>query len=584
MRVHEPGFACFEEPSAGEGIAMGVHGHEDAHTADLFAEETIVTVTDRDIYVAGEQVYFALHHFLNGISHGGEGFYYLILQNAAGENVLSLTNFFQEGQTHGGFYLPDTLQTGIYQVFAYTDAMRQKGCSLHVRQLLIVNRFDEELSDTGIVFDDASESPMERFMPRQPPADDAVSEPVVNIRHDQTVTSRRGKLQLEVENLGGFTDVTVSVARIESFLPGSDKPKRVPVTEKSWPTGAEPPSREISKILLRGVLTDSHTQQGVGGKHIMLTRPDTMLNLLYARTEANGSFIFELPAYYFDKEIFLQPYENYHDSLVIEVENKWDVRPGTMAGNTQLHPTMREYIDLLRRSVTVTRAYPAGFGHEPLSELSLLNGTGPQVYSKASHEYVLDDFEPLDDMQDITRELIPFMRIRRQGEQYAIRVMNENHAYQFFDQAPMVFLDGVPVADFGHVADLGSLQLKRIELVSVPWRYGALEFEGVLSLFSRHTGSLVGERTQPLKRLTMPQVHTAQVLKTPDYGQEHTLARVPDYRHTLFWAPRLETNADQPVKLSFFAGDLPGTYAVRLQAVMPGGQVVEQITTFEVKL
>lgn len=111
--------------------------------ADPGYRESVYVHTDRDLYVAGEHILFSTR-LLKGQDTGkSSGFIYLLLRGAHG-NVSGVTLPLDNAGAHGSIYIPDTLSTGYYELFAFTNWMRNFGEQDYFRKpLLIVNRFDE---------------------------------------------------------------------------------------------------------------------------------------------------------------------------------------------------------------------------------------------------------------------------------------------------------------------------------------------------------------------------------------------------------------------------------------------------------
>jgi hypothetical protein len=318
----------------------------------------------------------------------------------------------------------------------------------------------------------------------------------------------------------------------------------------------------------------------------MLSRPDSVLSLVYAKTGENGQFLFELPPYYFNHEVYLHPFEDsFVENIRIQLEDKWQVLPYPPEEPITLPSEMDEFFDMLRRAVGVAKAYPAFKTSVALAEPLHVAGTEPRIFARPSYSFELANYEPLENLQEIARELIPQLRIRKQDDVYAVRIMNDDLSYTFFDNPPRIFLDGVPIRDINSVAGLGSLQLNRIEVVTVPWRYGDLEFEGVLSLFSRQPASLLAEYATPMRKISLPAVLSSQAFASPSHEENSDYPLwLPDYRHTLYWNPQLTIKKGETAEIPFYTGDLPGTYAIRVRGVDANGEVKEQTGYFEVEL
>ena len=117
-----------------------------ASTADVTPHEQVYVNTDRDLYVAGEKMFFRFWLYNQDDYSGKQSRYaYLALRNEYGvaENV---TLKLSENSASGSIYLHDTLSTGMYELVGYTSWMRNLGeTSFFRKNVFVANRFDDEL-------------------------------------------------------------------------------------------------------------------------------------------------------------------------------------------------------------------------------------------------------------------------------------------------------------------------------------------------------------------------------------------------------------------------------------------------------
>jgi hypothetical protein len=57
----------------------------------------------------------------------------------------------------------------------------------------------------------------------------------------------------------------------------------------------------------------------------------------------------------------------------------------------------------------------------------------------------------------------------------------------------------------------------------------------------------------------------------------------PDFRNTLYWNPKADTDPQGHNKLSFYTGDKPGLYIGIIEGIAPGGEAGSQVFFFDVK-
>jgi hypothetical protein len=106
--------------------------------------EQISIATDRDVYVAGDWVYFSIKVQDQG-NHISD-FVYLTLSSKQQQHIFSGCVMINNNIASGSFYLTDTLTTGVYQLVSYTNHLRNYGPETFAKKsILVANRFDPDL-------------------------------------------------------------------------------------------------------------------------------------------------------------------------------------------------------------------------------------------------------------------------------------------------------------------------------------------------------------------------------------------------------------------------------------------------------
>src|SRR5664279_4602691 len=93
------------------------------------ASERVFLHTDRNLYIAGETIYFKLY-LVNGNSHKLSEISkiaYLILRNIVNYQIIQASLQIEGGIAYGSISLPDTLSSGTYQIVVFTNWMRNSG-------------------------------------------------------------------------------------------------------------------------------------------------------------------------------------------------------------------------------------------------------------------------------------------------------------------------------------------------------------------------------------------------------------------------------------------------------------------------
>jgi hypothetical protein len=203
-------------------------------------------------------------------------------------------------------------------------------------------------------------------------------------------------------------------------------------------------------------------------------------------------------------------------------------------------------------------------------------------YGKPDKTYVLDEFTRFPTMEEVMREFVTGVRVRKEKERFTWEVMNTPYKL-FFNNNPLVLLDGVPVFDVNKIMAFDPLKIKRIDVVAHKHFWGNVVANGIVS-FSSYDGDLAGFELDPAAVvLEFQGLQLKREFYSPEYStSEKQSNRLPDLRNVLYWNPDVQTNRDGKTHLEFYTSDIPGTYAVIVQGLDENGLPGNSIQLFRV--
>lgn len=340
--------------------------------------------------------------------------------------------------------------------------------------------------------------------------------------------------------------------------------------------------QEVQGFSLSGQLIDVGNGEGIAGATIYLSSPDTLLNFNYAITLQDGSFHFLLDEYYHGRELILQTAdEALQETSRISIHDRFALeqpfRPVVPADiNDHLEAIVR-----LQKVVSVQKHY--GVCHQAVSHSSGLPVMVPQPLFHAANQVVIpSEYVALDDFREIAREIIYPLRIRIEGDgSYSAALVNDRNR-SYFQGAPLFFLDAVPVADISQIMDLSSDDLVRIDVHNIPWIYGDLSFDGIVSLVSKQKHREL-QFPSSAARTSAPSFIPRLVLEDKSCETMNPQEVVsPDFRTLLGWRAAIIPDR-QPAELSFVCSDLKGDYLIVVKGIDQFGTPVGGIFNFNIQ-
>jgi hypothetical protein len=111
-------------------------------------------------------------------------------------------------------------------------------------------------------------------------------------------------------------------------------------------------------------------------------------------------------------------------------------------------------------------------------------------YGYPDKTYLLDDYTRFPTMEEVFREFVFEVKPRKSDGGFRLFVLNLPYRI-YFEDSPLVLLDGVPVHNADKVMQLDPLKLRKIEIVARKYYLGTAVYSGIISLFS-YTGDLGG--------------------------------------------------------------------------------------------
>jgi hypothetical protein len=544
--------------------------------------------TDRDIYIAGENIFFKLYlidagsHKLSGISKIA----YLVLRNNVNIPIVRIKLKAEGGTAYGSIFLPDSLKSGPYQLTVFTNWMRNAGeGSFFTKEIFIANRFDKDLTALTTLSGLLNQG------------NDSVSNLSVNlplkITTDKTEYNKREKINLSLNfspNL--LTDSANLSISVSEDVPGisnyssignylilnlvnfSPQQSNAGINYRFLP--------ELKGEIIQGKVIDLDSKDAVADYYVFLSATDTLVNLQYDVTDTSGMFRFLLNDYYYDKDLYFSIKDiSAGRRLKIIPEDKFELKNDFEAPQYHENQFVKEFILKSQDIVTIQKTYDVTAVRE-INNHSKPNFSCPQLYYKPSYRIFPADFVPLNDFAEISKEILPpQFNLKKHNDLYTANMADENQ-HQYMDQQTVIFLDGVYIDNINQLIKLGSDKVKRIELVSTRFNCGELIFPGILAVFSKNNEIKNIQPNSSSLRIQLETYHPYSGFTNQSYAKEIP-GNQPDFRQLLYWNPALEIYSGISLVPGFYASDHSGNYTIRIEGITSGGVPVSVRTRIKVK-
>ncbi|MGC1241764.1 MAG: hypothetical protein WA874_09250 [Chryseosolibacter sp.] len=335
---------------------------------------------------------------------------------------------------------------------------------------------------------------------------------------------------------------------------------------------------EVNSHIIRGLVSQGGKKQRAIFTY--LGSPGKIIRAYGSWSNADGEVKFEIKDFYGPRRIIIQTKADSTQTYDLKIENPFsNATDKDRLPPLQLDAKVKE--DLLSRSIAMQVQdiyYDEAYGNR--FETPMVDSSA--FYGEADNAYYLDDYTRFPVMEEVMREYVPgvFVRKRRDGFHFMV-IDNVNGGVLSGD--PMVLVDGVPVFDVDDIMKIDPLRVEKLEVVKRLYYLGQAVFSGIAS-YSTYKGDLGGlELDARSLSLDYDGLQLKREFFSPHYNTNISNDRMPDQRYLLHWAPEITTGEDGKQTAQFYTSDVPGLYKVVVHGLNGDGLSGSKSFTFTVK-
>lgn len=509
--------------------------------------------SDRDLYASGETLLLKVFVPVNELS----GIVHIDLINSRGKIITGISKKIINHQADGFIDLPDSLSTGCYLLSSSTKINSR----ITVKEVYICNRF------TGFPESNSLLRSSEKSLLVEKPWNE------IQINGLDQVYKTRANANLTIhlpsELLTQIKEnLYVSVAEIapgynsQTFIK-STKPKTNQNVEKEG-------------IILEGVVKDMKTGEPFKNGIVYLSVPDTFPRFKYYITGSDGSFNFQLENYFGKIPIVIQAFDREEKRLLKIILSRRDSLTSSLTAfaNWTITPELRKNAEDNIAAVNFRRI----FNRQELTVLPPpIKKTDAYPFYGIPNEVVYPNlFIDLPNFTEISRELLPGVKFRAYNRIPTLQVFSPA-LHNFFNEQPLILLNGIPTRDLSVIKDLGSKEIGRIEISHSKRYYGNLIFPGVVAIYKLKADDTQLTESVDLIKLKLDAIQPEVILNTPI---EHQQLNEMDLRKVLLWKPTL--TPEQTIKLDFETSDIRGNFKLVIHGKTNDGSIFYKEQFFEV--
>jgi hypothetical protein len=511
--------------------------------------------TDRDVYASGEAVLAKMYLPSGNLS----GIVHLDLVNQSGKRITEASLEIKDHQADGYFQLPDSLSSGTYLLRAYLRNTADE-CRM-IREIFIANRFDGVTKIKGT-------SKAENIKQLQMQLSNEIK---ITGLQDEARPNSEIQVQLEFDDLlSGKLDenLLISVAHLVPQFESS--------TFQLGSANARAGLTESRGIIYTGTVTDKKTSTPASQATVYLTIPDSIPEFQYYITGNDGRFYFLIDNYYGDIQAIIQCYPKDPAQRLKIVQDEPYAVVGIMPEFSS-NPFSEEFKNEITQCTDAV-TFQKIFKQEMFSKIIIpkKKSNSYAYYGIPSNRVDPQLFIDLPNFSEISKELLPGVKFRTHNNEPSMQVINSQSRY-FFNEQPLILLDGIPVRDLNVIKDMGTTDIDRVDICQSERFYGDLRFPGVVAIYTTKSDySKLTENDQLIKLKTEAKQIPIQ-LTEPKTSEPS----VPDLRQTLYW--NASAKPQKNITIKFGTSNVQGHFKLTVRGKTTDGTLIFAEKQFEVK-
>ena len=337
---------------------------------------------------------------------------------------------------------------------------------------------------------------------------------------------------------------------------------------------------EMEGHLIKGKVSNKGNGSPAKNISTFLSIPGEHYQFANSTSDSSGSTIYSLHKFYGRNSIIAQTNRTIDSNYRIDMESPFsDQWNNTEKPVLQLSAEWNK--ELLQRSIAV-QVENAYNPDEKRIYRSFKTTDSLAFYGIPDKKYFLDDYTRFRTMEEVMREYVSDVLVRQQTDHFSFKIWNTKFN-TYFDDNPLVLIDGLPVFDINKIIAFDPLKVKKIEVVSKKYYLGSSINEGIIS-YSTYKGDLGSFELDPSSIVIEYEgLQKQREFYSPLYeNDDQKKSRLPDFRNVLTWMPDIKTDAAGKTKLSFYTSDIKGRFIAIIQGITKDGLAGSTTLHFDV--
>ena len=549
-------------------------------TASENRSERIFVATDRDAYLAGENVWLSLYCFGNGGKLSSfSSVAYIEIQSSEGTGIYAKLAL-RGGRGGGRIELPPSLPSGNYQLSAYTKQMlNEEKRVLFKKTISVYNTLTTARVSGNVEIPDQIQS-----LP-------AVSEPApsglnsgildVKIYAGHNVIPAKSRIPVSVSNLGE-APVTMHISVLRDDKIPSPEGKSLAGFAKELMSGGPLPVSYFKTVPdfegeVIEVSVNSSNGENLTDKVMWFSAAGGVSDIYTTLIDSTGTARFFTNSFFGKREVVLDvPEADSLSQLNFVIKDPFLKEKPDSLPKLIIYKGLNERLRARSVEMQLWRRFFADSLYE--KKRLMYDPLLPETHT----EYLLDNYTRFPVMKEVVSEFVPELRFRKVDGRTMLQMILSDRLsnVSISKDNTLVLLDGIPVFDHSKIFNYDPLRVKSLKVYEREFYIGYLSFSGIAS-FSTYRGDYPGltfpgnVRIMDYKGLEHPSRFTGSEVRGG--------SGIPDTRSMIYWEPVFDLAAGENSEFFLQTPSYSGTFTLKIEGISAKGEPFTVYKDFTVR-
>ena len=517
----------------------------------ILGQERVYVSTDKDIYLAGEDIWYSLYCF----DQEGGGYSGLsdvaYLQFVSNDGVAATAKgALIGGRGCGRFRIPMTLPTGNYSIVSYTKC--DGGDAVGAFNGKVISIFNT--STTARVQGGVVGRGQERAA-----AYESDSKGDLQITVGQ---AEDGVVPVLIENGENENiDLSISVFHLDELEELSGSYNTTSLLERKGDFGKVDEIDYAGEIVT--VQVEGKNGSSAAGRYVYMSAMGNTDDVYVNKVRGDGTVVFHTGNIMGKRDLVFEVEGDTTSFLiepVVKIKEREYSRMVSEIPPLEIVPQMERALVERGRRMQISRRFEADTLWEMCQKKdnSFLGNTAPLVYN-------LDDYTRFQNLEEVLREYVDYVRVRRSGGVAEIKVLWESQT------KCLALLDGIPVSDHSVILGIDQHLIKQIVVYPKRYMLNHFMFDGVVN-FITYKGDMAGVRLpRNVSIVGFEGVSWPQAFIGMKAASEKGY---PNFLSTIYWNPIVDIPANGEFEFKCHLPQYEGKFKVVIEGLTEEGREI----------